>query len=145
MPAVSAVLDHPRVLALVSSVIGDAPVAGDASFRCPRPGYGAQKLHADAVPLTKADGPWLGVTGIAALCDFTESNGATGLIPGSHRRPDLQRLSGSLDNHEREIVLTGAIGTVFVFNKHVLHRGRLNRSDAPRPALQILWTPAEGP
>ena len=79
------------------------------------------------------------MTAVVALCDFTPDNGATSVIPGSHRRPDLQRRSGSLEYHPDELVLTGPAGTAFVFCGHLLHRGTRNRSTASRPALQVSW------
>jgi len=51
------------------------------------------------------------VTAIVALTDFTQTNGATRIIPGSHCRPDLQRQSGSLKDHPNQILLTGPTGT----------------------------------
>lgn len=109
------------------------------AYRNPRPSYGAQKLHADAIPQPGADSPTTAVTAIIALVDFTSTNGATRVVPGSHRRPDLQRDAGRLDAHPDEIVLTGPAGTAFVFSGHLLHSGTVNRSAADRPALQMAW------
>ena len=76
---------------------------------------------------------------IVALTDFTETNGATRLVSGSHLRPDLQRSSGRLDRHpDEELVLLRA-GSALVFDGHVLHSGTPNASTAERPALQIVW------
>jgi ectoine hydroxylase-related dioxygenase (phytanoyl-CoA dioxygenase family) len=65
-----------------------------------------------------------------ALCDFTEANGATRLIPGSHRwhpdrRPD-----------EREVVqATMPAGSMFVYLGGLVHGGGANTTDHPRPGL----------
>ena len=139
MPEVTQVFDHPGVRAAVCHWLGEAAQLAAINFRCPRPGFGEQKLHADDLPLTSADGPWRTVTAILALCDFTTDNGATGVVSGSHRRPDLQRHSGSLGRHPDEILLTGSAGTAFVFCGHLLHRGTRNRTALPRPALQASW------
>ena len=135
------VLSHPDVVRIVESVLGSAVEIGEFTFRCPFPGFGAQKLHADDLPLTDIN-QTLGLTAIVPLVEFTTDNGATRLVPGSHRRPDLQRLSGNLDCHPDEIVLTGPAGGMFMFSCHVLHSGTENRSKQPRPALQICWAPA---
>lgn len=142
MPAkTQRILTHPTVVGAVESVLGPDVTVGEFTFRCPFPGFGEQKLHADDLPLTDVD-QTRGATAIMPLVDFTEGNGATRLIPGSHRRRDLQRLSGNLDGHTDEIVLTGRAGGMFVFSRHVLHAGTKNRSSAPRPAFQITWAPA---
>jgi hypothetical protein len=111
----------------------------DVAFRCPQPGFGKQSLHADEVAIEHAGESWA-VTAIVALCDFTPANGATAVVPGSHRRPDLQRRFGRLDLGGDEVTLSGKAGTAFVFSAHLLHRGTLNRSDRPRPALQAHWS-----
>jgi len=138
VPAVAAVVDHPGLRAAVGWFLGDDYQVGGVTFRSAEPGFGEQRFHADAPPLL-APGPWQVVTAIVALCDFTPDNGATAVVPGSHRRPDLQRRSGSLEHHPDELVLTGPAGTAFVFCGHLLHRGTRNHSTSPRPALQISW------
>jgi hypothetical protein len=139
MPGVEVMLDHPSIAAAVTAILGRPGQPGEMTFREPQPGFGEQQLHADALPLTSAFGPFTIVTCILALCDFTPHNGATGLVPGSHRRPDQQRQSAKADRMDGEIVLTGAAGTAFVFCGHVLHRGRRNDSQVGRPALQAIW------
>ncbi len=138
VPEVSSIFGHPALTAAVGWFLGDQARLTEVIFRAPGPGAGEQRLHTDDVPLEAGD-PWRVVTAIIALCDFTEDNGATGLVPGSHRRPDLQRQAGKLDSHRDEVVAIGRAGTAFVFCGHLLHRGRRNRSDRPRPALQASW------
>ncbi len=57
------------------------------------PGEQAQRLHRDeeAWPNLDADGIDLGVEALIALSEFTASNGATRIVPGSHRwEPDRE-------------------------------------------------------
>lgn len=123
---------------LVSQVLQGSFTVDQAHFRCPQPGYGEQSLHADG--MTGYDPTQNGfVTAIVALTEFTEVNGATRLLPGSHLRPDLQQRSGTLASHPDEIRLTGPAGTAFVFGGGVLHAGAKNNSTAERPALQLIW------
>ncbi len=141
MPAmVEQITSHPTVARTVESVLGSNTVVGEFTFRCPWPGFGQQKLHADDLPLVDVE-QTLGLTAIMPLVAFTPDNGATRLVPGSHRRADLQKLSGNLDGHPDEIVLTGPAGGMFMFSRHVLHSGTKNRSGQPRPAFQITWAP----
>lgn len=135
---VAAVVAHSRLQAMVEAVVGPEPGLSDVVYRCPQPGFGGQRLHADDLPKLD-DGPDRCATAIITLCDFTADNGATRVIDGSHRRPDLQRRSGSLDDHPDAHPLTAPAGTAFVFTGHLLHAGWQNQSDAPRPALQITW------
>lgn len=127
-----------RLQPVVGALFGRPVPPADIEFRSPQPGFGAQKLHADDMAKLD-DGPPHGATSIVALCDFDETNGSTRVVPGSHRRPDLQRCSGRLESHPDEIRLTGPAGTAFVFSAHLLHSGTRNNSDAERPALQICW------
>jgi ectoine hydroxylase-related dioxygenase (phytanoyl-CoA dioxygenase family) len=139
VPAVADLLREPRLVEAVEAVVGPHPGQGQTSFRCPMPGFGAQRLHADGVAKLDA-GPDRIAVAIVALCAFTPENGSTRVIPGSHRRPDLQRHSGKLRRHDAEQVLTGPAGTAFVFSGHVLHSGQENTSMTPRPALQLTWS-----
>lgn len=113
----------------------------EIAFRCPGPGTGGQQLHADDLPLTDPDAPCYGATAIVALVPFTRENGATRVVPGSHRRIDLQRLSQQVDHLPDEHYLVGKAGTAFVFSRHLLHAGSPNRSERARPALQISYQP----
>jgi hypothetical protein len=138
LPEVAALFGAPSVVAAVDRFLGGAGPPDDVSFRCPGPGFGQQSLHPDATPNTTRD-ECRAVTAIVALCDFDEQNGATVVVPGSHRRPDLQRRAPHLDLTGQEVVLTGRAGTTFVFSAHLLHRGGANRSARPRPSLQAQW------
>lgn len=131
--------DIPDLLApIVSQILPTAYRLRELTFRCPQPGFGDQRLHADGLPrLSEAENDC--ATAIVALGRFSEKNGATRLVPGSHRRPDLQRQAGQLDSHPEEIRLIGPAGTCFVFCGHVLHSGTKNLSSEPRPALQAVF------
>ncbi len=140
IPLVADVLSRPALTEQVAAIVGPTSEPVQAAMRCPHPGYGGQKLHADDVPRA-ASGPYRVATAIVALTDFTVDNGATRVLPGSHKRLDLQRRSGMLDGDPDEVALVGPVGTAFVFNGHLLHAGHRNDGDAPRPALQLLWRP----
>lgn len=110
----------------------------EIAFRCPGPGFGHQRLHADDLPRLEP-GPDRCATAIVALVDFTEDNGSTVVVPGSHHRPDLQRQVGSIERNPDAEHLLGPAGTAFVFTGHLLHGGTENRSTEPRPALQLTY------
>ncbi|MGI9599470.1 MAG: phytanoyl-CoA dioxygenase family protein [Acidimicrobiales bacterium] len=129
----------PSILApVLGRIIEDDYELVEGTYRCPQPGFGQQRLHADDVPRLSGRTN-LVATAIIPLVDFTGENGSTRLIPGSNRRPDLQRQSGTLVSHPDEVRLIGPAGSGFVFCGHVLHSGTENRSTRPRPALQFVF------
>jgi ectoine hydroxylase-related dioxygenase (phytanoyl-CoA dioxygenase family) len=75
------------------------------------------------------------------LTDFTEENGATRVVPGSHRngRKIDDDLKDAKDAHPQEIKLTASVGTVIVFNGHLWHGATLNRSDHRRASVTSFW------
>lgn len=131
-------LDRHEIIDVVTEILGPSFARDQVSYRSPQPSFGSQYLHADAPPMLRP-GPATVATAIVALVPFTDRNGATRLVPGSHRRPDLQRESGRLEHHAEQILLMGPAGTAFVFSGHVLHSGTVNESSAERPALQLVW------
>ncbi len=135
---IDVLVDRQPLMDVVTDILGPQFRRDEIAYRSPQPSFGGQKLHADDPP--KLDnGPATVATAIIALTDFTVSNGATRLVPGSHLRPDLQRLSGSLENHDDQVTLTGSRGTAFMFSGHVLHSGTTNNSGGHRPALHLVW------
>ena len=126
----------PRVLAAVAHVLGPDFQVSAAGFRGPRSGYGAQALHADDVA-TGAGDPYRVATAIVPLVDFTERNGATRVVPGSHREPLRDASTEPGRPHPRERVVTARAGDAIVFNGHLWHSGTRNSADERRDALQI--------
>jgi ectoine hydroxylase-related dioxygenase (phytanoyl-CoA dioxygenase family) len=78
------------------------------------------------------------------LDDFTESNGAIRMVPGSHRwgRPPEPGMYGA---HQDEILLTGRAGDVVIMNAHMWHGGTANRTSAPRRAMHVYYTRRDKP
>ncbi|HSG91872.1 MAG TPA: phytanoyl-CoA dioxygenase family protein [Pseudomonadales bacterium] len=98
------------------------------------PGQGAQELHRDRFiwgrGLPREIEPEL--NSIWALTDFTAENGATRVVPGSHRW-DWDRVAT-----EDEIVqAVMPKGSVLLYTGSVIHSGGQNRSAADRIAMNI--------
>jgi Phytanoyl-CoA dioxygenase (PhyH) len=149
-PAFDPAWTSPRLLAAVAHVLGPDFRASAVTYRGPQPGYGAQSLHADDVALSGGD-PFRVATAIVPLVDFTTENGATRVVPGSHREP-LRDAPAEPDRpHPRERTVTASAGSALVFNGHLWHSGTRNASAARRDALQIVFrrrggrAPASGP
>ena len=94
------------------------------------PGETAQVLHRDdGIYPIRIQGMELQVSAMWALDDFTRENGATHVLPGSHRGPPR---SG---NVEHTVQATMAKGSLLLYLGSVLHGGGANRTDAPRMGL----------
>jgi hypothetical protein len=124
---------HPLLLAALDHALGphyqfSAPVALQIG-----PGEKAQVLHRDedVYPLTRPHDPVV-VNSMWALCDFTEANGATRLVPGSHRWPDGRR-----PTYDEASAATMPAGSVLIYLGGLWHGGGANTTDGPRPGLLL--------
>jgi ectoine hydroxylase-related dioxygenase (phytanoyl-CoA dioxygenase family) len=129
-----ALVDHAAVLALVEAVLGTDLVLGSMNARIVRPGDPEQGFHAD-VPTVhrRLVGPPIMCQAVWMLDAFTPDNGATRLVPGSHRAATSTPPPGMAVPHE--VAPTGPAGSVLVFDGQVWHGGGANRSDAIRRAV----------
>lgn len=75
------------------------------------------------------------------LTDFTEENGGTIIVPGSHKRPCHPFGEESLRQSAGEIQLTGKAGTVAAFDARLWHSVAENRSDRDRVAVLVRYAP----
>lgn len=144
-PVFDAAWQHPRVLAAVRRMLGDDHRLLGLASRGLRPGHGQQALHVDwggqGTP-----GVWYACHAICALVDFTEENGATRVLPGSHRNPRMLRnVRDPRGPHPDQRQLVGPAGTVFVLNIHCVHSAVQNTSDTPRHALFAHFSRRDSP
>jgi ectoine hydroxylase-related dioxygenase (phytanoyl-CoA dioxygenase family) len=136
---------HPLLLAALDHALGEhyqfsAPVALQIG-----PGEKAQILHRDedVYPLPTPHAPVV-VNSMWALCDFTADNGATRLIPGSHRWPDGRRPDlddpddpDHPDDPGEAVAATMPAGSVLIYLGGLWHGGGANTTDRPRPGLLL--------
>jgi ectoine hydroxylase-related dioxygenase (phytanoyl-CoA dioxygenase family) len=137
-PAFDCAWASPRVLAAVAHVLGAGFRADAITYRGPQAGYGAQALHTDDLP-TGDDGLYRTATAIVALTDFTESNGATRVVAGSHRSPLRDAPKDADTPYPAARHVTARAGDAIVFNGHLWHSGTRNHSQERRDALQIVF------
>jgi ectoine hydroxylase-related dioxygenase (phytanoyl-CoA dioxygenase family) len=105
-----------------------------------------QPLHVDMGAIADEKGYWVCNT-VWMLDDFTSENGATRMIPGSHRwrtRPQ-DVLADPLATHPNEVLLTGKAGSVAIMNAHLWHGGTANRTHAPRLAMHAFYCRRDKP
>jgi ectoine hydroxylase-related dioxygenase (phytanoyl-CoA dioxygenase family) len=125
---------HPNVLPIVDGVLDAGCLVSSLSSIAIHPGETAQPIHADdqLVPLPKPHVPIVCNT-MWALTDFTEENGATRIIPGTHksdRSPDYGRAHDSIPAEMAQ-------GSVLIWHGSLWHGGGANRSDAVRVGIAM--------
>jgi len=100
------------------------------------PGQEAQPIHEDTqlIPLPRPHIP-ITVNAIWALSDFTATNGATRIVPGSHKYDHAPEYGKDYDAE----IATMPAGSVMLFDSALWHGGGANRSDARRFAFSCAY------
>jgi len=153
-----ALVAHPRILAICDALLEPSYLLTASQAIEIHPGETPQAFHTDdlfyGIPRPR---PAVSVSTIVAVDAFTTENGATQVVPGSHRWPDarIAALLRAVDfttapPGARRPVPKGGLprrfgarvvdvvmepGAAIVFLGTVLHRGGENRSARPRLAL----------
>lgn len=131
-PKVQAVCRLPEVLAVVGELLGERFFLAQVEGREPMMGGGQQGLHRDGFGQRSGDT----VSALAFLDDYGPHNGATRLVPGSHRTEPRGVLMDLNDASPAE-QLTGTAGDILVFHAELVHAGSLNPTGAHRRSLLI--------
>ncbi|MBX7186805.1 MAG: phytanoyl-CoA dioxygenase family protein [Vicinamibacteria bacterium] len=131
-PAIQAVCRLPDVLAAAGTLIGERFFLAQVEGREPLPGGGQQKLHRDL----SADRPGDTVNAIAYFDDYGPGNGATRLVPGSHR-PDPEAPPFDFQDESAAVQLEGSAGDILVFDADLVHAGTRNPTGARRRSILI--------
>ena len=136
------IIQTPRVLECMEHVLGSRFKLSSLNVRSADPETdSSQPLHADSGAVADAAGYWV-CNSVWMLDDFTERNGATRMVPGSHRWGITPQDAG-IDlyaPHPQEALLTGRAGSVVVMNAHMWHGGTANRTAAARRAMHVYYT-----
>lgn len=124
---------QPAVLPVVEGVLDPECLLSSLTGIEMHPGETEQPLHADdgSIPLPKPHVP-ITCTVLFALSDFTHENGATRLVPGSHRRDHSPR-RGDRDAPAEAVAMPA--GSALVIHGSLWHGGGANQSAAPRLAI----------
>ncbi|WP_431854251.1 phytanoyl-CoA dioxygenase family protein [Azospirillum sp.] len=135
-PEMASLIENPVVLRLVRHVLGEDCNLHDFQATSIGPHTGGGAWHVDA-PLGQIPEPLpefpLTVQNVWLLDDFTEHNGATRVVPGSHRfRKSPPWSEGPRDD---EKVLTAPAGSVAIWLSNTWHRSGPNDTDRPRRAI----------
>jgi ectoine hydroxylase-related dioxygenase (phytanoyl-CoA dioxygenase family) len=135
-PSVAELVEHPAVLELVDALLPRNYLLSAALAINVHPGETPQDFHIDDAAgsgghaLFARPRDMYGVSAIWALDDFTATNGATEVIPGSHRWGP-ERAPSPAD----AVKVLMPAGSVLVFAGNLYHRGGANTSDGTRLAI----------
>ena len=129
-PSVQSVCCLPELLAVVGSLIGERFFLSQVEGREPLVGGGHQGLHRDLSAQRAGDT----ILAIAFLDDYGADNGATRIVPGSHRQPEFD-----FNGVSQAVQISGCAGDVLVFEADLVHAGSLNVTGARRRSLLITY------
>jgi ectoine hydroxylase-related dioxygenase (phytanoyl-CoA dioxygenase family) len=125
---------HPVVLPLMQHMLGLGCLVSSISSITIHPGEAAQPIHADdqVIPIPK---PHTSVTANSmwAITDFTEANGATRIIPGSHLHPS----SPTYGQHYASVSAEMTRGSILVWDGGLWHGGGANVADTARRGIAM--------
>ncbi|AKJ08417.1 phytanoyl-CoA dioxygenase PhyH [Archangium gephyra] len=132
-PAFALCRTHPRVLAALGVLLDDDLHVRWLHGRSPPRGHGRQGLHVDWSSPTPPERQIL-ANAFWVLDDMARDNGATRLVPGSHRWARMPRgqYAQPQGHHPEERVLEARAGDVLVFSSHLWHAGACNESGRRR-------------
>jgi ectoine hydroxylase-related dioxygenase (phytanoyl-CoA dioxygenase family) len=125
---------HEGVLPIVERVLDRGCLVSSLSSIAIDPGEVAQPLHADdqAIPLPRPHVPIVCNT-MWALTDFTADNGATRIVPGSHRDERAPEPWGSTPTIPAEM----RRGSVLIYNGSLWHGGGANGTETRRVGVAM--------
>ena len=131
-PSVAELVEHPDVLAIVDELLLPNYLLSANLVINLLPGETAQGCHFDDgfYPLPRPR-PSVSISTIWAIDDFTADNGATQVIPGSHR----WGAEAPVADDPRLVDVVMPAGSVIVFHGTLWHRGGANRSASWRLAV----------
>jgi len=131
---IQAVCRLPSVLAVVGELIGERFFLSQVEGREPLAGGGHQRLHRDL----SARRPGDIVNALAYFDDYGPGNGATRIVPGSHRaEPGAPPFD--FNDESRSVQLSGSAGDILVFDVDLVHAASLNAIGTRRRTLLISY------
>jgi ectoine hydroxylase-related dioxygenase (phytanoyl-CoA dioxygenase family) len=129
----------PRLMSLLSLFLEGSFLLSATHAINLKPGETPQAIHVDDGFYRQArSAPAVGYSVIGAIDAFTQANGATEIIPGSHLWSDEELAERRKNPKALEALLVPMeipAGSCFVFPGKLLHRGGANLTNRPRLAF----------
>jgi ectoine hydroxylase-related dioxygenase (phytanoyl-CoA dioxygenase family) len=125
---------HRHVLPIVERVLDPGCLISSLSSISIQPGETAQPIHADdqLIPIPKPHPPTV-CNSMWALTDFTEANGATRLVPGSHLSDHSPEYGADFESVAAEMTA----GSVLIWHGSLWHGGGANDTDETRMGIAM--------
>ena len=133
---------HPDAVAVARHFLGEKARIAEACSKPTWPAAPAGPLHTDdGAFFQQLPGvPWL-INSMWMLTDFTVENGATGMVPLSHRSGLKKPPPEYSDDSPFIKAITGKRGSVAMWHGGMFHQSRANVSDQIRVGLNIAYYP----
>ena len=150
--ALAPYLVEPRLQGLVQSLLGPQMRVSYTTGMITYPGHRRGSWHADwpfnqhnagHVPAPYPDAV-MHLTSIWMLSEFTRENGATLVVPGSHRSANNPSGGNGVDEraaYPTERQVCGPAGSVLLMDSRLWHSISAHRGTAPRVAVVVRWAP----
>jgi len=137
-PAFADIVIHPKIFEVVSATVGNMSIlyCENASAVFPGEKHYQTAWHRDFnkdFVATKT----LAVNAFWCITDFTAENGATSVVPGTHKRPMVPSESFI---EKSAVQIIAPAGSVLFYDSLILHRAGTNNSDKPRYGINHIYT-----
>lgn len=133
-PRIQAVCRLPQLLAVVGELIGERFFLAQVEGREPLADGGHQQLHRDLSMQRPGD-----IANVMVYFDdYGPDNGATRIVPGSHR-PQPGEPPFDFSDESRSVQLAGAAGDILVFDVDLVHAGSRNLTGRRRRSILISY------
>tara|TARA_B100000579_G_scaffold33931_1_gene23736 strand:- start:3197 stop:4102 length:906 start_codon:yes stop_codon:yes gene_type:complete len=128
----------PDIVLASHEIIQDEIKLSSILFRQPKPNGDEQEIHMDWEPRLNSDESFDDVVSFLYLEDANELNGATKVIPRSHKKLGYpnQHINPHL-KHPDEITIEAKKGSILILNALTWHKGGANKSGEDRGIIVI--------
>lgn len=132
---------HHKIMNGVFHVVKKDFISAGLHFRPNNAGEGLSALHIAYGGAPRKPGDYVACSVLWMISDFTQENGCTRAVPGSHRwgRSPSEVMRDPTQPNPHEIFWEGKAGTAVIFNGHLWHSTTVNHTNNKRLAIVAYW------